>query len=57
MNKTKHITFRCTEEQFKEFKAAAKKLDISLSAFILRSVQMTEKQVNKNYFPKLSTKP
>ena len=47
MNKTKHVTFRCTEEQYALFKKAADKLELKLSAFILRSALFTQKQVNQ----------
>ena len=46
MNKTKHITFRCTEKQYQIIKLSAEELEMKTSTFILRTL-MTSKVIKK----------
>jgi len=41
--KTKHLTFRCTPEQYAQIQKAANQLEISVSQFILKSLAFTSK--------------
>ena len=36
MNKSRHVTFRCTQEQYAAIKAYAEKNDITVSRFLQR---------------------
>ena len=38
MNKSRHVTFRCTEEQYKSIKASAELSERSVSAYIVHTV-------------------
>ena len=49
MNKTKHITFRCTEEQYKYIKATAGLVGESLSNFILVTAVSASAKLNPAY--------
>ena len=43
MNKSRHVTFRCTQEQYAQIQKAASQLEISVSRFILTSLAFTSK--------------
>ena len=49
MNKSRHVTFRCTQEQYDELKASADKLGLTVSQFILRSLIFTSEAVKQNH--------
>ena len=40
MNKSKHVTFRCTQDDHKAIIDAAKEVEMSLSEFVLLALHM-----------------
>jgi len=50
MNKSRHLTFRCTEDEYKLIKAAAERLGMSVSGFILQCAMFGQEAVNSNDF-------
>ena len=46
MNKSRHVTFRCTQEQYKELKWQARFAESTLSAYIVNNLCPPMKEVS-----------
>jgi len=46
MNKSRHVTFRCTQEQYDQIMKAASSLGFSKSQFVLRALMFAAKSVS-----------
>ena len=49
MNKSRHVTFRCTQEQYDELKAQAKFAESTLSAYIVDNLCPRQYQISEHH--------
>ena len=50
MNKSRHVTFRCIQEQYDAIKKAANHQEISVSSFIVRTLRRKSVGINTSPF-------